>query len=175
MFILKHSLLILIFFKRHRAYIQFQFKVSNIHSNCVRHAILSAPNNFAYAIVSGAMQFKPSGGHVHDRTCKRACLYWTIRIAAWIFTYFYYCGETFPMSFMTCTFVFACKKMANVFRRPRAFNLLQGRFCTGADTTAYANMSGRTQSHYAAASGRTRLHMQDRPADIIAYAIMSSG
>ena len=69
----------------------------------------------------------------------------------------------------------ACKKMANVFRRPRAFNLLQGRFCTGADTTAYANVSGRTQLHYAAASGRTRLHMQNRPADIIAYAIMSSG
>ena len=53
--------------------------------------------------------------------------------------------------------------MANVFRRPRAFNLLQGRFCTGADTTAYANVSGRTQLHYAAASGRTRLHMQNRP------------
>ena len=32
-------------------------------------------------------------------------------------------------------------------RWPRAFNLLQGRFCTG-----------RTQLHHAAASGRTRLH-----------------
>ena len=68
-----------------------------------------------------------------------------------------------------------CSMKANVFRRPRTFNLLQRRFCTGADTTAYANVSGRTQLHYAAASGRTRLHMQNRPADIIAYAIMSSG
>ena len=44
--------------------------------------------------------------------------------------------------------------MANVFRRARAFNLLQGRFCTGRTQTAYANVAGRTQMHYAAASGR---------------------
>ena len=49
--------------------------------------------------------------------------------------------------------------MLNVFRRPMAVNLLQGRFCTGADTTTYANVSGRTQLHYAAASRRTRLHI----------------
>ena len=32
-----------------------------------------------------------------------------------------------------------------------------------------------TIDDYAAASGRTRLHMQNRPADMIAYAILSSG
>ena len=57
--------------------------------------------------------------------------------------------------------------MANGFRRPEAFHLLQGRFFTGADTTAYANVSGRTQLHYAAAFGRTRLHKQNRPGDIM--------
>ena len=66
--------------------------------NCVRHAILSAPDTFAYAIVSGAMQ-KASGGHVHDCTCTCMCA----RIsepactepiyAARIFTVFYDCGE----------------------------------------------------------------------------------
>ena len=43
----------------------------------------------------------------------------------------------------------------------------------GADTTAYENASGRTHLHYATAFDRTRLHMQIRPADIIAHAIMS--
>ena len=68
-----------------------------------------------------------------------------------------------------------CDGQRVVRTNKNAFRRLQVRFCTGADTNAYANVSGRTQLHYAAASGRTRLHMQNRPADIIAYAIMSSG
>ena len=42
--------------------------MAGVRCNCVRHATLSAPDTFAYAIVSGAMQ-KPSGGHVH--VCAR--------------------------------------------------------------------------------------------------------
>ena len=109
---------------------------------------------------------------VHNCTCKcarkRACMHWTYVHAAGIFTYFIIAANTQRQV------IHDLVKMANVFRLPRAFNLLQGRFCTGADTTAYAIVSGRTQLHYAAASGRTRLHMQNRPADINAYAIMSS-
>ena len=68
---------------------------AGVRCNCVRNAIMSAPDTFAYAIVSGAMQ-KSSGGHVHDIDIDTHS-----------------------------------KQMANVFCRPRAFNLLQGRFCTG--------------------------------------------
>ena len=54
-----------------------QMYAAGVRCNCVRHAILSAPDTFAYAIVSGAMQ-KPSGGQVHDcnvcaRVSERAC------------------------------------------------------------------------------------------------------
>ena len=61
---------------------------AGVRCNCVRHAILSAPDTFAYAIVSKAMQ-KPSGGHVNDRTrmCarKRACMHWTFTLHICIF------------------------------------------------------------------------------------------
>ena len=43
------------------------FYVAAVRCNWVRHAILSAPDTFAYAIMSGAKQ-KPSGGH--DWTSK---------------------------------------------------------------------------------------------------------
>ena len=55
------------------------WRTARVRCNCVRHAILSAPDTFAYyAIVSGAMQ-KPSGGHVHDCMCarKQACMHLT--------------------------------------------------------------------------------------------------
>ena len=47
---------------------------AGVGCNCGRHAILSASDTSAYAIVSGAMQ-KPSGGHVHvcARISERAC------------------------------------------------------------------------------------------------------
>ena len=127
--------------------------------NCVRHAILSAPGTWAYTIVSRAMQ-KPSGGHVHvcARVSEHVCTEPTY--TAWILTYFMIAANTqrLNISHVIHDTHLACTKMANVFRRPRAFSLLQGRFCMGADTTAYANVSGRTQLHYAAASGRTQLH-----------------
>ena len=44
---------------------------AGVRYNCVRHAILSTPDTFAYAIVSGAMQ-KPSGEKEHDCTYVRA-------------------------------------------------------------------------------------------------------
>ena len=62
----------------------------------------------------------------------------------------------------------ACKKW-------QTCSVDQGRLIDCKYTDAYANVSGQTQLHYAAASGLTRWHMQNRPADIIAYAIMSSG
>ena len=72
-------------------------KNAGVRCNRVRHAILSAPDTFAYAIVSGVMQ-KPSGGHVHACTCmcarKRACMHWTYVHAAWIFTYFMIAANT---------------------------------------------------------------------------------
>ena len=50
--------------------------VAGVRCNYVRHAILSAPDTFAYAIVSGAMQ-KPSGGLVQHECArvKRACMH----------------------------------------------------------------------------------------------------
>ena len=121
-----------------------------------------------------AMQ-KTYGGHVHDCACmcarKRACMHWTY--AAWIIYVFYdrseYPTAEFPMSFMTCSYLVKNWRTCSI---DQGRNLLQGPFCTGADTTAYANVSARTQLHYAAASGRKRL--QNRPVDITAYAIMSS-
>ena len=44
--------------------------VGGVRCNCVRHAILSTPDTFAYAVVSGAQ--KPSGGHyctLHMQLC----------------------------------------------------------------------------------------------------------
>jgi hypothetical protein len=90
--------------------------VTGVRCNCVCHAILSALDTFAYAIVSGAMQ-KLSGGQVHDstwyaRVSEPACTdptYCSMNIHV-----FYDCsdripnGRTFRMSTMTCTI--ACKK-----------------------------------------------------------------
>ena len=71
---------------------------TGVRCNCVRHAILSAPDTFKYAIVSGAMQ-KLSGGHLHDYTCmcarKRACMHRNyVLLAAWIFTYLMIAANT---------------------------------------------------------------------------------
>ena len=96
---------------------------AGVGCNCGRHAILSASDTSAYAIVSGAMQ-KPSGGHVHvcARISERACTepnnmqheysryLWLQRIPI---------GRTFSVSFM----LLACSKKKK---------------------TAYANVSGRT-------------------------------
>ena len=59
--------------------------------------------------------------------------------------------------------------MASVFRRPRAFQLLQGRFLHGADTIAYANVSGQTQMQ------NTNALCSSVRADMIAYAKPSGG
>ena len=122
-------------------------KLTGVRCNCVRHAILSTPDTFAYAIVSGVMQ-KPSGGHVHDcMMCarKRACMHWTYTYAQHEYSrvFFMIAANTQQpnISHVIHDTHLACK-MANVFRRPRAFNLLQERFFTGADTAAYANVSG---------------------------------
>ena len=136
-------------------------KRAGVRCNCVRHAILSAPDTFAYAFVS--MQ-KPSGGHVHDYVYISVHALNLRTICSMNIHVFYDLqripnGQTFSMSFMTW------QKMANVFRRPSAFNSLQGRFCTGADTTAYANVSWWTHLHYAAGIR----------ADTVAYAKPSGG
>ena len=130
---------------------------TGVRCNCVRHATLSAPDTLAYAIVSGAMQ-KPSGGLVHDCTCmcarKRACMHWTYVCSMNIHVLWLQRipnGRTFPWH---SWHALSLQTMANVFHRPRAFNILQGRFCTVADTFAYANVSGRTQLHYAKPFGK---------------------
>ena len=75
--------------------------------------------------------------HVCARV-KRACMHGTYVYAAWIFTYFMIATNTQRPNISHVIHDLACKKMANVFRRQMAFNLLQGRFCTGVDTTTYA-------------------------------------
>ena len=100
-----------------------------------------------------AMQ-KPSGGHVHVHHCtcmsvrKRACMHWTYvgLYAAWIFTYFMIAANAQRpnISHVIHDTHLACKKNGERFCLS-AFNLLEGRFCTGADTTAYAKPSGE---HY---------------------------
>ena len=111
------------------------------------------------------------------RTCKwlymcarkRACMHWTYVLCSMNYSCINDCSDTQRPNI--CHVIHnmhsACKKnhMANVFRRPWVFNLLQGRFCTGADTTAYANVSGRTQN---ALCSSVR-------ADTIAYAKPSGG
>ena len=139
-----------------------------------------SPETFAYAIVSGAMQ-KPSDVHVYDCTCmcthKRACIWCTepTYYAAWIFTYFMIAAATQRpnISHVIHDMHLARKKMANVFRRPRAFNLPQGRFCTckcvQADTIALCSSVRADLIAYAKRSGRHYCIC------IIAYAMMSSG
>ena len=105
---------------------------------------------------------KPSGEHVHDctvlymyvRANKWACMHCTYLYAAWIFTYLMIAANTQRpnISHVIHDMHLACKKMANVFRRPRTFYLLQGRFCTG-----------QTQLHMQMCPGGHSCIMQQRP------------
>ena len=118
----------------------------SVSDNCVRHTILSTRDTFAYAIGPGLCKNCPVDMYMSVHVCARvsegACTeptYMQHEYSRILWLQQILKGRTFPMSLMTCTL--ACK-MANVFHRPWAFYLLQGRFCKGADTTAHANVSG---------------------------------
>ena len=132
---------------------------------------------------------------LHDCTkCagKRACM--ALTYAAWIFTYLMIAAITRrpKNSHVIHDKHLACKKMANVLRRPREFNLLQGRFCTGGhncickfvrsdtialcsivrvDMIAYAKPSGE---HYCICNHVLRIVLHATPASFLQSEINSA-
>ena len=119
--------------------------------NCVRHAKLCAPDSFAYANFPGLCKKRPADMHMTVHVCALVS-----KPTYMQHEYYILClqripnSRTFPMSFMTCTY--ACKMIANMFRRSRAFNILHGRFC-----------KGRTQLHMQMCPGGHNCIMQQRP------------
>ena len=88
--------------------------------------------------------------HISERACTETYVY-----AAWIFTYFMIAANTQqPNIFyvMHDMHLNDFKIMTNVFRRPRAFNLLHGRIC-----------KGRTQLHMQMCPGRHNCILQQHP------------
>ena len=101
----------------------------------------------------GLCKNRPVGMYMTEHSCT-AYVY-----AACLFTYIMIAVKTQTAEHFPCHDMHLTCKMAHVFRRPRAFNLLPERFFTGVDTTAYANVSRRTQLHYAALPGGHELHI----------------